>query len=125
MQHLTSVALANVAANSEAFKTWVEAHTEEELRQANAARRALRKIAKQPLPEGRKRSFLSGGGRTYSPIPIKKTGSPQRNNAWMEYFREHYHNEEYAGMAAPVRSRALSKLFKELTAEEKKVCYCG
>jgi len=42
----------------------------------------------------------------------------------MEYFREHYHNEEYAGMAAAVRSRALSKLFKDLTPEEKKVCYC-
>jgi len=41
----------------------------------------------------------------------------------MVYFREHYHNEEYAGMAAPVRSKALSKLFKELTPEEKKVCH--
>jgi hypothetical protein len=102
----------------------VEAHTEEELRQANNARRALRKIAKLPLPEGRKQRFVDAGARVYSQIPIKATAekTAARNNAWMMYFRENYHNEEYAGMLAPKRSSALSKLFKELTPEEKKVC---
>jgi len=123
-KHLTSVALANAAANSEALKTWVEAHTEEELRQANTARRALRRIAKQPLPEGRKLRYLDGSSRVYGQIPLKPSAKrlAATNNAWMMFYRENYHNEEYAGLFAPARSKAISKLFKELTPEEKKVC---
>jgi len=116
---LTNIAKANSTANKEAFKTWVESHTVEEIYKANVARRALRRISDQPIAEGRKQHYIdrSMGYRAIRDIRVpKKVDSP-----YITYVRERFLSGEFAGVAGPEAIKTISTAWKQFSAEEKQV----
>jgi len=118
---LTNIGKANRIANNEAFKTWVESHTVEEIHKANVARRALRRISDQPIAEGRKQHYVdkSMGYRAIRDIRApKKIDSP-----YIAYVRERFSSGEFAGVAGPEAIRTISTAWKQFSAEEKQVSF--
>jgi len=108
-------------ANKEAFKTWVESHTVEEIHKANAARRTLRRIAEQPLPEGRKQSYVS---RSQSYRGIADVRAPKKaDSAYITYVRERFGTGEFASVAGPEAVKTISTAWNQLSAEEKQVSF--
>ena len=116
---MTNIAKANTAANKEAFKVWVEAHTVEEIHKANGARRMLRRIAKQPLPEGRQQSYVNKNMSFRGIVDIR---APKRaDNAFITYVRERFASGEFAGSSGPEAIKAISNSWKQFSTEEKQV----
>ena len=116
---MTNIGKANYVANKEALKIWVESHTEEEIRKANAARRALKRLAEKPLPEGRKQGYVS---KNKSFSTIKDVRAPKKqDNAYITYVRERFASGDMADTKGPAAMKTIGEAWKKLSAEEKQV----
>lgn len=101
------------AANQAAYRAWIHSHTVEEIKQANSARRKLkRKSASSglPKPPRSKLTLLIDDRKTKSPV------SP-----YLAFLSDRYASGDYKGLRASDASRLAAEEWKTLDATEKQV----
>lgn len=106
----------NRAANITANKSWIESHTPDEIRLANAARRRLNAISKQPIPEGRKSRLVSSHHLLKDARSIKIPG-----NSYAIFVKERYATGDFRGQNIGDVGKALGREWKAMASSEKQV----
>ncbi|KAF7860753.1 hypothetical protein EAF04_008271 [Stromatinia cepivora] len=105
LERLNHIANENRAANAIVYKYWVESHTPEEIRQANVARRHIRRLTK----------------KTSSPRLIKDDRAVKKPSAPMMFFvRERYQSGDFVGMKVSESIKRIAQEFKELSPAQRK-----
>ncbi|CZT48290.1 uncharacterized protein RSE6_08965 [Rhynchosporium secalis] len=97
----------NKAENAAAYKKWVESHTPDEIRQANLARAALRRLK---------------GNKAKKPSNIKDERQPKRAlSAQFFFHRERWASGDLKGIRIPDATALLFKEWNELSPAQKQV----
>jgi hypothetical protein len=73
-----------------------------------------------PVPEGRKKGYVSAHGRSCYPIPDKRAPSPA--TAFAAFVREQHQLGLYKGVRGPDALKKISEDYKKLSENEKAVC---
>jgi hypothetical protein len=112
LQHYNHVANENKLANEAAYRSWVESHTPDQIRAANAARASLkRKIGKKKTKEF---------------APIEDPRIPKKPvNVLAAFTKERWASGDMKGISVADASKALTNEWKTLPAAEKKVIFPG
>lgn len=92
----------------------------EEIQAANRARKHLRAIAKQPLPEGRTKPVVPGTYSSLQSIPDKRI--PKRATPFSAFVREQWATGKFSGVRGSDAMKIIASEFKNLSTEEKQVC---
>ena len=99
------------------YNRWVSSHSPDEIREANNARRALSKIAKEPKPAGRKSRLVAH--RIY---PIKDDRLVKRPiTSYSAYIRDRWASGDFRGVTVSEASKAIGREWKSLSRDEAKV----
>lgn len=115
-QNLDSEGKKNARDNTAKLGEFVQSHSAEEIKTANSARQALNRLAKKPLPAGRKSPFVS------KRLPVfEDERQPKIINAYAEYNKSRWATGDFAGMSVVEASRIVSKEWKALPSTEKTV----
>lgn len=72
-----------------------------------------------PIPEGRKKAYVSAHGRSYYPIPDKR--ATKQPTAFAAFVREQHQLGLYKGVKGPDAMNQISEDYKKLSENEKAV----
>jgi hypothetical protein len=117
-QHYNHLANQNKATNEAAYKAWVLSHTPEQIRLANNARRALRKLYTKRKEDGFKTKAKTPAGTE----PLKDERIPKHAPSSSALFvKARLASGDMAGIASTESLKLIGAEWKALSASEKKV----
>ncbi|KAI9839991.1 MAG: hypothetical protein M1819_000183 [Sarea resinae] len=103
LEHYNHIASNNKVANKEAYKTWVQSHTPDEIRQANSARTTLKRRLKKNFTK------------------IKDDRQPSRPvMAYILFYKERLASGDLNNMSIQEKATLAAKEWKGLSESEKK-----
>ena len=109
-QHYNHLANQSKAANEAEYKQWVESHTAEQIRQAQAARRRLKQLVQKKK-----------GSNAFSPIhderQVKRPASP-----FNQFLSDRYASGDFKSIGFGETAKLITSEFRALSQSEKTVC---
>jgi hypothetical protein len=112
-QHYNHLANQNKAANETEYKRWVELHSPEQIRQAQAARRRLKQLV-----------VRKKGSNAFSPIHDERQVK-RPATAFSQYLSDRYASGDFKSIGFGESAKLITSEFKALSQGEKTVSYLG
>lgn len=109
-QHYNHIARVKVEKDQAEYKRWVESHTPDEIRKANAARTELNR--KLPSKNGRKAKY---------PEIVDERVVSRPRNAFIHFFLNRTNSGDLKNLKAKDRMKLLAQEWQELSQGEKSV----
>ena len=115
-QSLKEEASENRQKNDRALRSWISSHTPEEIRLANEARRKLNALRKLPKDSPKQQAVTK-------PVQILRDDRKPRRplTPYFQYSQERHVSGDFQGVSIPEFSKAVSREWKAMGAQEKEV----